>query len=177
MKELLEAIENDSLVKMRALLDNGIDLSKPVIIGEEYELDEPDEIGILFYAIRTGASLEAIELLLEYGLDIQALDSDKISALDTAVKFKRKDVVELCIEKGLDLNSTKRRSGILPLLLASCFGDIEMVELLLKHGADLNATDSSGITAKDYAKKLGQKKMVEFLDEKGAIFNLYPNEE
>jgi ankyrin repeat protein len=177
MKELLEAIENDSLVKMRALLDSGIDLSKPVIIGEEYDLDEPDEIGILFYAIRTGASLEAIELLLEYDLDIQALDSDKISALDTAVKFKRKDVVQLCIEKGLDLNTTQRRSGILPLLLASCFGDIEMAELLLKHGADLNATDSSGITAKDYAKKLGQKKMVDFLDGKGAAFNLYSNEE
>ncbi|WP_295421152.1 ankyrin repeat domain-containing protein [Sulfurovum sp.] len=176
MKELLEAIEHDSLVKMRALLEQGLDLSKPVIIGEEYELDEPDEIGLLFYAIRTGASLEAIELLLEYGLDIHQLDDDKISALDTAIKFKRKDIVQLCIDKGVDLNSTKRKSGILPLLLASCFNDTEMVELLLEHGADLNATDASGMSAKDYAKKLGQKKMVDFLDEKGAKFNLYPNE-
>jgi len=29
---------------------------------------------------------------------------------------------------------------------------------------------------KDYAKKLGQKKMLEFLNEKGAKFNVYPNE-
>jgi len=176
MKELLEAIENDSLVKMRALLDEGLDLSKPVIIGEEYDLDEPDEIGLLFYAIRTHASLEAIELLLEYGLDIHALDSDKISTLDTAIKFKRKDIALLCIEQGMDINSTKRRSGILPILLASCFSDMEMVELLLENGADLHAADSSGMSAKDYAKKLGQKKMVEFLDEKGAKFNLYSNE-
>ncbi|RRS32870.1 MAG: ankyrin [Epsilonproteobacteria bacterium (ex Lamellibrachia satsuma)] len=176
MKELLEAMEHDSLVKMRALLEKGLDLSKPIIIGEEYELDEPDEIGLLFYAIRTQASLEAIKLLLEYGVDIHQLDSDKISALDTAIKFKRRDVVQLCIDKGMDLNSTKRRSGLLPLLLASCFSDTDMVELLLEYGADLNATDASGMSAKDYAKKLGQKKMVEFLDEKGAKFNLYSNE-
>jgi len=176
MKELLDAIEHDSLVKMRALLEQGVDLSRPIIIGEEYELDEPDEIGLLFYAIRTHASLEAIELLLEYGVDIHQLDGDKISALDTAIKFKRKDIVQLCIDKGMDLNSTKRRSGILPLLLAACFSDTEMAELLLDNGAELNATDASGMSAKDYAKKLGQKRMVEFLDEKGAKYNLYPNE-
>jgi ankyrin repeat protein len=161
---------------MRALLEQGINLDQPIIIGEEYELDEPDEIGLLFYAIRTHASLEAIELLLEYDVDIHQLDDDKISALDTAIKFKRKDIVQLCIDKGMDLNSTKRKSGILPLLLAACFSDTEMVDLLLKNGAELNATDASGMSAKDYAKKLGQKKMVAFLDAKGAKHNLYPNE-
>ena len=176
MKALLEALQHDSLVKIKALLEEGVVLNQPIIIGEEYELDEPDEIGLLFYAIRTGASLEAIELLLEYGLDIHQLDDDKISALDTAIKFKRKDIVQLCIDKGIELNSTKRRSGILPLLLASCFNDTEMVELLLENGADINATDASGMGAKDYAKKLGQKKMVVFLDEKGAKHHLYPNE-
>jgi len=176
MKALLEAIEHDALVKMRALLEQGINLEQPIIIGEEYELDEPDEIGLLFYAIRTHASLEAIELLLEYKLDIHQLDDDNISALDTSIKFKRKDIAQLCIDKGMDLNTTKRRSGILPLLLAACFSDTEMVELLLNNGAELNATDASGMSAKDYAKKLGQKKMVAFLDEKGAKHNLYPNE-
>jgi len=176
MKELLDALKHDSLVKLRALLEAGIDLSRPVIIGEEYELDEPDEIGVLFYAIRTHASLEAIELLLEYGLDIHQLDSDKISALDTAIKFKRKDIVQLCIDRGMDVNTTQRKSGMLPIVLASCFNDIEMIELLLENGADINATDASGISAKDYAKKLGQKRVVEFLDAKGAKFNLYENE-
>lgn len=175
MKELLEAMEHDSLVKMRKLLEGGIDLSTEVIIGEEYELDEPDEIGLLFYAIRTYASLEAIELLLEYGMDIHALDYDNISPLDTAIKFKRKDVVEFCIEKGADLNTTKRKSGILPLQLTACFGDIEMAKLLIDNGANINIADKNGVSAKDYAKKMGQTKMEAFLDEKGAKFNLYPN--
>jgi len=177
MKEFLEAIENDSLVKMRVLLEKGLDLSKPVIIGEEYELDEPDEIGILFYAIRTKASLEAIKLLLEYGIDIFAIDEDKVSVLDTAIKFKRKDVVELCIDQKMDINTTKRKSGILPLQLSACFGDMEIAELLLKNGANINAVDASGITAKDYAKKLGKEKMVEFLEDRGGKYCFYNEED
>ena len=51
-----------------------------------------------------------------------------------------------------------------------------MVELLLKHNADINSLDNSGMSAKDYAKKLGQKKMLEFLDKKGAKYNLYKEE-
>jgi len=176
MKELLLALENDSLVKMRALLEKGVDLEQSIIIGEEYELDEPDEIGLLFYAIRTHASLDAIKLLLEYGVDLHALDADKLSAIDTAIKFKRKEIVQLCIDNKMDLNTTQRKSGMLPLLLSACFGDIEMVTLLLENGANLDVSDRSGMSAKDYAKKLGQKKMVEFLDEKGAKFSLYANE-
>jgi ankyrin repeat protein len=76
----------------------------------------------------------------------------------------------------MDVNSTQRKSGMLPILLASCFNDIEIIELLLENGADINATDASGVSAKDYAKKLGQKRVVEFLDTKGAKFNLYENE-
>jgi len=177
MKELLNAIEYDSLVKMKELLEKGVDLSVPIVIGEEYDLEEPDEIGLLFYAIRQKASKEAIELLMEYGLDIHALDNDKVSALDTAIKFRRKDIVQLCIDKGVNINSTKRRSGILPLQLACCFNDTGLIQMLLDHGADINSTDASGMSAKDYAKKLGQKKVVEFLSERGGKYNLYSEEE
>jgi len=176
MKELLEAIEHDNLVKMKALLEEGVDLSTPILIGEEYELEDYDEIGLLFYVIRNYASLEAIELLLEYGLDIKACDDTGISALDTAIKFKRHDIIKLCIEKGLDVNVSSRKSGITPLMLASCFSNIQTAELLLEHGADINATDRAGMSPKDYARKLGQKKMQEFLAEKGGRFSAYQEE-
>jgi len=174
MQELLEAIKHDSLVKMRKLLESGkIDLTQEVIIGEEYELDEPDETNILFWSIREGASLEAIELLVEYGVDITQTDRDGICALDMAIKFKREDIVEYCIEKGIDPNTTKRKSGMLPILLASCFRDTSMVDILLKNGVDINATDGRGMSAMDYAKKLGQKKMLEYLESKGAKHSVY----
>ena len=175
MSILSEAIENDSIAKIKSLIKENIDLNQPILIGEEYELEDYDQISPLFYAIRKYASLELIELFLSNGVELNELDSDGISALDMAIKFKRLDVIKYCIEKGFDLNSTKRKSGITPIMLAACFSNIEMMELLLDNGGDINSCDKSGMSPKDYAKRLGQKRMVKFLDEKGAKFNIYAN--
>jgi len=173
MKELLIALEHDNLVKIKSLCKQGIDLKEPIVIGQEYELEDYDEISILFYAIRNHASIDAIEVLLEFGLNINEIDEDGLSAIDIAIKFSREDVVKLCIDGGVDINKTTRKSGINPIILASCFGNISMVRLLIENGADINSMDNSGVSAKDYAKKLGQKKMLEFLDSKGAKHNIY----
>jgi ankyrin repeat protein len=176
MNPVTEAIENDSVAKMKSLIKEGIDVNKPILIGEEYELDDYDEISPFFYAIRKRASLEMIELLLENGVALMETDSDGISALDMAIKFRRKDVIQFCIDHGFDLNTTKRKSGITPVMLAACFSDMEMMEMLLSAGGEMNAVDRAGMSPKDYAKKLGQKKMIEFLNEKGAKFNMYPED-
>jgi len=175
MNPMTEAIENDSVAKVRSLLKEGADLKKPILIGEEYELEDYDEISPFFYAIRKYACMEMLELMMENGVDLNETDSDGISALDMAIKFKRKDVIQFCIDRGFDLNSSKRKSGITPVMLAACFHDLEMMKLILDNGGDINAADKSGMAPKDYAKKLGQKKMLEFLDEQGAKFNAYPN--
>ena len=176
MNEVTLAIENDSVAKMKSLLKSGADLKKPILIGEEYELEDYDDISPFFYAIRKYASMEMLELMLENGVDLHEVDSDGISALDMAIKFKRKEVIQFCLDRGFDLNTSKRKSGITPVMLAACFSDIEMMELLLNNGGDVNVSDKSGMAPKDYAKKLGQKKMLEFLNEKGAKFNAYPEE-
>jgi len=174
MNPVTEAIENDSVAKMKSLIKEGVDVSKPILIGEEYELDDYDEISPFFYAIRKRASLEMIELLLDSGVALMETDSDGVSALDMAIKFKRKDVIQFCIDRGFDLNTTKRKSGIKPVMLAACFSDTEMVEL--DAGGEINAVDNVGMSPKDYAKKLGQKKMIEHLTQRGGKFNMYPEE-
>jgi len=176
MNPLTQAIDNDSIATVKALIKEGVDLNKPILIGEEYDLDEYDEISPLFYAIRKYASLEMIELFLENGIALTQRDADGISALDMAIKFKRKDIIQFCIDQGFELNTTTRKSGITPVMLAACFSDLDMMEILLNNGGDVNVTDCSGMAPKDYAKKLGQKKMVEFLESKGAKFSAYPNE-
>ncbi|SFV56622.1 ankyrin repeat protein, putative [hydrothermal vent metagenome] len=177
MKELAEAIENDSIVKVRALCKAGADLSAPIDAGLEYGLEDPDNMPVLFYAIRKYASIELIEVLLEYGCDIREIDEDGLSAIDIAIKFKREDVVKFCVEKkGMSVNETHRPSGITPIVLSACFNNPSMVELLISYGAELNSKDKNGMSAKDYAKKLGQKKMVAFLHERGAKHSRYPEE-
>jgi ankyrin repeat protein len=176
MNPLTIAIENDSIAKVKSLLKEGVDLNKPILIGEEYDLDEYDDISPFFYAIRKRASLEMLELFLENGVELMSTDSEGVSALDMAIKFRRKEVIEFCIDKGFDLNTTKRKSGITPVMLAACFSDMEMMQLLLDGGGDINALDKVGMSPKDYSKKLGQKKMTEFLSEKGGKFSRYPEE-
>ncbi len=176
MNPVTEAIENDSIAKIKSLIKQGVDIRKPILIGEEYELEEYDEISPFFYAIRKNTSLEMIEFFLENGAELMETDSDGISALDMAIKFKRLDVIKYCIDKGFDLNISKRKSGITPVMLAACFSNTEMMKLLIDNGGNVNGEDKFGMSPKDYAKKLGQKKMLEFLTGQGAKFNRYPEE-
>ena len=176
MEELAEAIENDSIVKVRALCKAGADLSAPIDAGLEYGLEDPDNMPVLFYAIRKYASIELIEVLLEYGCDIREIDEDGLSSIDIAIKFKREDIIKFCVDKGIDVNETHRPSGITPIVLASCFNNTSIVELLIGYGAEVNSKDNNGMSAKDYAKKLGQKKMVAFLHERGARHSRYSEE-
>jgi len=177
MNPLTLAIENDSIAKVKSLLKEGVDLNKPILIGEEYDLDEYDDISPFFYAIRKRASLEMLELFLENGVELMGTDSEGVSALDMAIKFRRKEVIQFCIENGFDLNTTKRKSGITPVMLAACFSDMEMIQILLDGGGDINAVDKMGMSPKDYSKKLGQTKMTEFLQEKGGKFSRYPEDQ
>ncbi|SFV59328.1 ankyrin repeat family protein [hydrothermal vent metagenome] len=176
MNPITEAIEYDSVAKMKSLIRNGTNLNSPICVGEEYDLEEYDEISPLFYAIRKYASVEMLVLFIENGVDLMQTDSEGISALDMAIKFRHKDAIQFCIDNGFDLNTTKRKSGITPVLLAACFSDIEMMQMLLDAGGEIDTVDKAGMSAKDYAKKLGQKKMLEFLEAKGAKFSLYANQ-
>ncbi len=167
IKRLLEAIERDNLVSLRKLLqEHTIDFNSDVVIGEEYDLDEPEEVPLLFYLIMRGISIEALELLLEAGLDLNFTNKEGLGALDIAIKSRRMDIVRLCKDRGISLNESRRKSGMTPLMLASAFNDIEMVEYLLKEGADINSVDRFGMTALDYAKKMGQNRVKELLEAK-----------
>ena len=165
MQELLKALEHDSLPQIKKLLSSGnYDLNSDVEIGLEYDLDEYDEIPLLFWAIQSGVSLEAIELLLENGCDLKQTTREGVGAVDYAIKYRRDDIVRLCKENGVDLTTSKRKSGLTPLMLAASFNDIEMMKYLISLGADPKAKDNSGMDALDYAAKLGQKSAVKFLE-------------
>ncbi len=162
---LKEAITHDSLVHTRKLLEkHPIDLNDTDVLCDAYDVDEPDEIPLLFWVIQIGASREMVEMLIELGLDITQVNRDGLSALDLSIKRRRRDLVELCAEQGVSLTTTQRRSGLTPLMLAASLGDQEMVAYLIERGASVDDTDKRGTTVLEYARVLGQTKMVEFLE-------------
>jgi ankyrin repeat protein len=168
MTELLEAIRHDSLVGVRKQLEsNPVDLNTATVLCDEYEMDEPDEIPLMFWAIQIGASLEMIELLMAHGLDITAVNREGLGALDIAIKHRRHDVVALCGQQGVSYTQSRRRSGMTPLMLAASFNDTEMVDYFVAHGASVWDGDKRGTTAMEYARVLGQAKMVDYLEKIG----------
>ena len=174
MSALLEAVERDNLVALRKVLESGAaDLSGEVVIGEEYELDEPDEIPLLFYLIQKGISLEALKMLVEAGMDLHFVNREGLGALDIAIKYRRPDIVRFCKDQGISLSTTRRKSGMTPLMLAAAFNDTEMVKYLLEEGAELNGVDRYGMTALDYARKMRQRQVQELLESRGAKHELY----
>jgi hypothetical protein len=174
MSALLEAVDRDNLVALRKVLESGeADLSGEVVIGEEYELDEPDEIPLIFYLIQKGISLEALKMLVEAGMDLHFVNREGLGALDIAIKYRRPDIVRFCKDQGISLSTTRRMSGMTPLMLAAAFNDTEMVKYLLEEGAELNGVDRYGMTALDYARKMRQKQVQELLESRGAKHELY----
>ena len=165
MQILLEALKHDNLIALKKrLASKEVDLTQEVLMGAEYELDEPDEVPLLFFAVSSGASREAIEMLIDAGLDITEVNREGVGILDIAIKYKRMDIIELCEAHGISLCKSRRKSGITPLILAASFNDMEIVTYLLSKGASVKDTDKYGMTAAAYAKRMGQKKMSEFLE-------------
>ncbi len=164
VKELTEAISHDSLVGVRKILENSdMDLNSIEISCDQYDIEDPDEIPLLFWAIQTGVSVEMLELLMEYGLDITWVNREGLGAIDVAIKAKRLDIIELCGRHGVSFTETRRRSGMTPLMAAASFGNKELVDFFLKHGADPREVDRRGADAIEYARMLGHTAISKYL--------------
>jgi len=165
VSELLEILERDNLVALKKILqDSDIPLNSDVVIGSEYDMDEYDEIPLIFYVVMKNVSLEAIEMLIDAGMDINTYTREGLGVIDYAIKHRRKDILKLCKDKGISLTQSRRKSGMTPLMVAASFNDMDMVEYLLKEGATITDRDKFGMSAIDYASRLGNKKMKEFLE-------------
>jgi len=73
-------------------------------------------------------------------------------------------IVENCISKGVDVNAMGRYGWNTALILASHFGNPEIVVILLEEGADRSAMDVNKQTARDNALSQHEFKIVEILD-------------
>ncbi len=126
---------------------------------------------------------EVVKLLLEKGADIKAKDKDGWTALMFAasgenlkiiavakgkaiVRYGNSgptlDVINLLIEKGLDVNA-RDKDGCTPLITAAYVGHVAVVKLLVEKGADINAKTKEGKTALSVAQAQGHAHIVTFL--------------
>ena len=103
--------------------------------------------------------LGCLVLLLERGVDVNALSSSRKTPLALAVGVT--GAVKLLLSHHADVNALSR--GSTPLHLASNNGCIHSARLLLLAGANLHARDARGKTAADLAAAARKPRTVAFL--------------
>ncbi len=91
------------------------------------------------------------------------------SPLHAAIAERHKDVAEILVLRGADVNS-RNRSDRTPLhVLARDFDDSELAELMIQHGALVNAEDKNGDTPLDFALRAGHLNVARVLQERGGL--------
>lgn len=96
--------------------------------------------GVPVTPLRTAAALghlRCLELLLEYGAEVDSLDVKAQTPLFTAVSGKHLDCVVALLKSGADPNGSQY-NNCSPVLTAARDGDVEVLRELLRYGAEVD---------------------------------------
>lgn len=155
MTKWVELLEEDDFIGVKQYLKEGADVN-----------DHNDhEESVLALAIKSRCDSDLIDLLIENGADLDDFDEEGVSIFDYAITYNAISLVKRMLASGVDVNRTQRRSGFTPLMCAVCYGRSEIATLLLEQGADKDAVDAKGFAARDFARKMRKKRMLELLGE------------
>lgn len=154
MNKWLEILRNNDFIGAKQYIKKGADLNDETESGES----------VLSTSLRYHCDEELIQLLIDSGADIYDFDDEGVSIFDMAITYGNIYLVNYILNKGIDVNSSKRRSGFTPLMCACCYGRVEIVDILLKQGADKSAKDLKGFNATDFARKMNKKSVLVLLD-------------
>ncbi len=153
---------------VRLLLQNNVNLE----IRSRYA--RGDGGTALQFAIRSGHTT-VVRMLLDHGAIIDTQGFDKETPLLEASYYGYKDIVQILLEKGADVNLQYGPKGKSPhtALAAACApGNADIVRLLINSGADVNSFDRRYGTALIGAATYGRCITIQLLCEAGANVNL-----
>lgn len=134
-------------------------------------------LSVHFYSTRTRRSFETMVEYGDYNKVKQMLSEDKSLMKHTyplfrAIDGSRKDIAELLIDYGADINEKAGcRHHCTPLMYATSHQNIDMMGFLIKKGSQINLTDNHGETALIYAARIDFIKGMELLLDNGAKIN------
>lgn len=145
------------------LANAGANLDLPSGISEAGNALHPAHLTVVY------GFLFCLEVLAEWGVDLEATDGDGETVLSLAVQCGSEACAEFLLSGGdpdgrplVDPNRPTTRQER-PLSVAARRGKLSLLSLLLKAGADPAATDSDGETAVHAAARHGQVAVIEAL--------------
>ncbi len=99
-----------------------------------------------FAAAAQNGHVHVVELMLDYGSDVNLKDADNSTPLSWAAFAGKIEVVESLICHGAVIDA-KASDGLMPVARAIMSNQVEIVEMLLQHGANPNAMAAFGETS------------------------------
>lgn len=95
---------------------------------------------------------------------------DGFTPLALAAFFGRRELVELLLHHGADVDAQARNAmQVAAIHAAAARNDASIVRTLLEHGANVNARQQGGFTALDAARQNRNSEMIELLLDHGAV--------
>lgn len=153
-----------------ALKDGGLDISRLLLQhGADVHndlLDRAPLLTVLPSRIEYSDLRSVVELLLEYGADVNVVGAHGDTALCLSLQRDYAVITDLLLAHGADVNS-HAENGDTALLIAVYKGNKTHTQKLLERGADINAKGSSG-TVITVACERGSDDMVQLLLDWGA---------
>lgn len=112
----------------------------------------------LHYAVNY-KSVDAMELLLEYGADLNAADKTGMTPLHCAAMLGRRDEAAWLLDHGAEMESLDN-FGDTPVHTAACFGGRGVIDILQRRGAKLDTVNHEGLTPLKLAERYFQERTV-----------------
>lgn len=153
---------------MTASLYNNIEIIN-LLLKYKANINKQTQSGwtALLYASKNG-NYETVKLLLDNNANINLYLKGGENAFIEACSAQKNKVALLLLERGIDVNTVKNEIGLNGLIVASNFGNLELVKKTLESTDDINHQNAYGETALMRASMQGHKMVVKFLLENGA---------
>ncbi len=153
METWIQLFQSADVVRIKKYIRSGADINAE---NEQHE-------SVLALALKMHCDAEVIDMLIENGARLDAIDEEGVSIFDYAITYNHPKLFQRMIESGINVNHTSRHSRFTPLMAAVCYTRYDMVALLLQYGADTDMQDIQGFKAEDFARKMRKTKMLEML--------------
>ena len=140
--------------------------SQPTGTAHTVQMGKVDK-KLLMVAAEKG-DIKMVLFLLNSDANIMETAKDGSTALHVAARFGKKEVAQLLLDRGADIEAVKSTYRWTALHEAAHYGEKEIVQLLLDRGADIEAMTTNGWTALHHAARYGGKEVVQLLLDRGA---------
>ncbi|MDB2686668.1 ankyrin repeat domain-containing protein [Mariniblastus sp.] len=143
----------------------------PEIILKDWDGSEPAEDDKGSWLVESANyCLEAVKLIVEFGIDVNARMAKDFTAISTAAHRGKLDIVQWLLEQDAEVQEVRPDGSLYSwaLMGAAMGGHLEIVKLLVEHGANVHSRNGV-VNALMQADFYGHNEVSEFLRSHGAV--------